>query len=130
MRIPLRGLAIAAFLSTMLMTVPSVGRARAQASQHQTEPFPQPATHMPSVDGMGQTTRDPRIIEQRAGMMRALNSDRQKHIVEDTARLLQLATELKSDVDKSSKDQLSLDVVRKAEEIERLAHNVKERMKG
>jgi hypothetical protein len=33
-------------------------------------------------------------------------------------------------VDKSDKNTLSLDVVRKADEIEKLAHSVKERMKG
>ena len=41
-----------------------------------------------------------------------------------------LANELKSQVDKSNKDTLSLDVVRKADEIEKLAHSVKEKMKG
>ncbi len=45
-------------------------------------------------------------------------------------KLLSLANELKADVDKSSKDTLSLDVVRKADEIEKLAHSVKEKMKG
>ena len=61
---------------------------------------------------------------------RARNVDRQKQLVLDTQKLLALANELKSDVDKSTKDTLSLDVVRKAEEIEKLAHSVKEKMKG
>jgi hypothetical protein len=58
------------------------------------------------------------------------NTDRQKQLVADTERLLNLANELKADVDKSNKDTLSLDVVKKADEIEKLAHNVKEKMKG
>ena len=58
------------------------------------------------------------------------NLERQKKLQEDTARLLSLANELKADVDKSTKDMLSLDVVRKADEIEKLAHSVKEKMKG
>jgi hypothetical protein len=37
---------------------------------------------------------------------------------------------LKAQVDKSTKDTLSVDVIKKAEEIEKLAHSVKERMKG
>ena len=41
-----------------------------------------------------------------------------------------LATDLKAQVDKSTKDTLSVDVIKKAEEIEKLAHSVKERMKG
>jgi hypothetical protein len=37
---------------------------------------------------------------------------------------------LKDYVDKSSENLLSVDVVKKAEDIEKLAHNVKEKMKG
>lgn len=56
--------------------------------------------------------------------------DRRKRLLADTAKLVELSNELKSDVEKTSKDQLSLDVVRKAAEIEKLAHDVKERMKS
>jgi hypothetical protein len=58
------------------------------------------------------------------------NTERQKQLVEETQKLLSLANELKADVDKSNKDTLSLEVVRKADEIEKLAHNVKEKMKN
>jgi hypothetical protein len=58
------------------------------------------------------------------------NDDRQKRLVADTERLLVLATDLKAQVDKSTKDTLSVDVIKKADEIEKLAHSVKERMKG
>jgi hypothetical protein len=58
------------------------------------------------------------------------NVERQKQLVEDTQKLLSLANELKTDVDKSTKDTLSLDVIRKADEIEKLAHTVKEKMRG
>ncbi len=68
-----------------------------------------------------------RLQEQQA---RARNQDRQKRLEEETAKLYALAGELKDDVAKSNKDTLSLDVIKKADEIERLAHNVKERMKG
>ena len=61
---------------------------------------------------------------------KARNDDRQKKLVSDTEKLLSLATELKQDVDKTDKDTLSIDVVKKAEEIEKLAHSVKEKMKG
>ncbi len=46
----------------------------------------------------------------------------------DTARLYQLANELKVEMDKSSKDTLSLGVMRKADEIEKLAKKVREEM--
>ena len=60
----------------------------------------------------------------------ARNNERQKRLVADTEKLLTLATELKQEVDKTNKDVLSVDVIKKAEEIEKLAHGVKERMKG
>jgi hypothetical protein len=58
------------------------------------------------------------------------NDDRQKRLVADTAKLLVLATDLKAQVDKSTKDTMSVDVIKKADEIEKLARSVKERMKG
>jgi hypothetical protein len=58
------------------------------------------------------------------------NVDRQKRLVADAEKLLSLATDLKQQVDKSTKDTLSVDVIKKADEIEKLAHSVKERMKG
>ena len=57
-------------------------------------------------------------------------SERQKRLVADTDRLLNLATQLKADMDKTTKDTLSIEVIKKAEEIEKLAKSVKERMKG
>ncbi len=59
----------------------------------------------------------------------AANTERKKQIAEDSALLLKLATELKTEVDKTNKDTLSLNVIRKADAIERLAHLVKEKMK-
>jgi hypothetical protein len=72
------------------------------------------------------TPLSPQTEEEQAKMR---NSERQKQLIEDTQKLLSLANELKADVDKSTKDTLSLDVVKKADEIEKLAHNVKEKMK-
>ena len=68
-----------------------------------------------------------RMAEQQA---RSRNVDRQKKIKIDTDRLLALATDLKEQVDKTDKNVLSIEVIRKAEEIEKLAKSVKERMKG
>jgi hypothetical protein len=59
----------------------------------------------------------------------AANLERKRQINDDSARLLKLASDLKSEVDKTSKDTLSLGVIRKADEIEKLAHTVKEKMK-
>ena len=48
----------------------------------------------------------------------------------DTDKLLKLSVELKQYVDKSDENVLSLEVIKKADEIERLAKSVKDKMKG
>jgi hypothetical protein len=48
----------------------------------------------------------------------------------DTDKLLRLSVELKAYVDKSDENVLSLDVIKRAEEIEKLAKSVKDKMKG
>jgi hypothetical protein len=59
----------------------------------------------------------------------AANAQRKKQISDDSAKLLTLAMALKAEVDKTNKDMLSLNVIRKADEIEKLARNVKDKMK-
>ena len=59
----------------------------------------------------------------------AANTERKRQIAEDSANLLKLATELKAEVDKTNKDMLSITVIRKADAIEKLARQVKEKMK-
>jgi TolA-binding protein len=63
-------------------------------------------------------------------MAKKANQERQAALRKDTDRLLKLATELKEYVDKTNENMLSMDVVKKAEEIEKLAHSVKDKMKG
>ena len=67
--------------------------------------------------------------EQLAKMHKEQKLARQKQLKEDTTRLLELATELKNSVDKTNENVLSLDVVKKAEEIEKLAKHVKTNMR-
>ncbi len=59
----------------------------------------------------------------------AASVERRKQIADESAMLLKLATDLKAEVDRTSKDTLSLSVIRKADEIEKLAHSVKEKTK-
>lgn len=63
-------------------------------------------------------------------MEKKANEQRQAELKRDTEKLLQLSTELKEYVEKSNENVLSVDVVRKAEEIEKLAHSVKTKMRG
>jgi len=85
-------------------------------------------TTTPGLPPIAPDLTPPPQMEQDQAKMR--NLERQKQIVSDTQKLLALANQLKEDVDKSNKDTLSLDVIRKADEIEKLAHSVKEKMKG
>jgi hypothetical protein len=54
---------------------------------------------------------------------------RKKQISDESSQLLAMALSLKAEVDKTNKDTLSLKVIRKADEIERLAKTVKEKIK-
>ena len=72
---------------------------------------------------------EPRLRMER-DMAKRANQARQADLKRDTEKLLKLATELKESVDKSNEGTLSLDVMKKAEEIEKLAHSVKGKMKG
>lgn len=63
-------------------------------------------------------------------MSKKANAQRQSDLKRDAEKLLKLSTELKEYVDKSNENILSVDVVRRAEEIEKLAHSVKTKMKG
>ena len=87
------------------------------------------STGLPSIDGRKPGDPDPvspAILERQA---RTRNSDRQKKMVEDTNKLVSLATDLKAQVEKSQTDVSGNDAARKAEEIEKLAKSVRDRMK-
>lgn len=65
---------------------------------------------------------------QRAVIVNAI-MERQIALRRDTEKLLLLAEELKQNVDKTNANVLSMDVIKKAQEIEKLAKSVKEKMK-
>lgn len=94
----------------------------AQPFPAQQQPLGRPGVEVPPIG----PALSPEMQERQA---RSLNNERQKRLVADTDKLLALATELKQEVDKTNKDVLSVDVIKKADAIEKLAHGVKERMK-
>ena len=87
--------------------------------------------HDPSLTALPDANKQMEMRQQQTAKKdyAAANVERKKQIADDSAKLLKLATDLKAQVDKTTKDTLSLDVIRKADEIEKLAHNVKEKMK-
>jgi uncharacterized protein YlxW (UPF0749 family) len=67
--------------------------------------------------------------DMRAQQLKEANKKRQQDLKNDTDKLFELATELKAAVDKTNENMLSLEVVRKADEVEKLAKRVREKMK-
>ncbi|HEV3315547.1 MAG TPA: hypothetical protein VG488_01210 [Candidatus Angelobacter sp.] len=57
------------------------------------------------------------------------NKKRQDEIRQDTQKLFQLASDLKAAVEKTDENVMSLEVIKKAEEVEKLAKKVKEKMR-
>lgn len=87
------------------------------------------ATPAPPATPQVETRQDPAQKEMQERMAREANKKRQQDIRDNTDKLFQLATELKAAVDKTNENLLSLDVIHKAEEVEKLAKKVKEKMK-
>jgi hypothetical protein len=108
----------------------NVGVVEAQDSQIQDIPRPS-SSHDPNTPALGAGLPDggihARMNDER---IKLLNDSRHERLQDDVAKLVALTTELKTDVDKTNKDELSLDVVKKAGEIEKLAHDVQSRMKN
>jgi hypothetical protein len=98
--------------------------------QQQMPTIPSPSPAAPPGFGEPPNPADPMLRQQQQRMEKARNADRQKQLEQDTDKLLALAKALKEEVSKSNKDTLSVDVVKKAAEIEKLAKSVKDRMKG
>jgi hypothetical protein len=103
----------------------------AQQGQQGQQPNPSAPNSDPGPGRSWTTTPEIKIPTPQAGTANydPANAERKKQIADETAMLLKLAAELKAEVDKTDKDTLSLNVIRKAEEIEKLAHDVKEKMK-
>src|SRR6185437_2577738 len=81
-----------------------------------------------SALGVDDSPQTPQSLEMQQA--RARNAERQKQLVADTQKLVALANQLQDEVSKSNKDMLSLDVVRKADEIDKLARTVRDRMRN
>jgi hypothetical protein len=99
----------------------------AESAAQRSSPPPSPVGNPPAT-----TTSDGDESQRRiaANLVKKGNLARQAQLKIDTDKLLKLSQELKEYVDKSNENVLSLDVLKKAEEIEKLARSVKEKMKG
>src|SRR5579859_3182620 len=68
--------------------------------------------------------------DMRKSMEKKANQQRQAELKRDSEKLVKLSTELKQYVDKTNENILSLDVIKKADEIEKLARSVKTKMRA
>jgi hypothetical protein len=98
---------------------------RAQTERGQTKPTGRPSAPDPSPDADAPGSRT-----EKSPTKVALETN-EKDIKKNIEKLFQLATDLKAEVEKTDSSQvLSLAMVKKAEEIEKLAREIKTRAKG
>jgi len=81
----------------------------------------------PSSNGRQSTTLDDNPLDDEK-TLNTLNADRQKALVSDTNKLIKLVNDLNAEIDRNHPESLTPPQVRKVAEIEKLAHNVKEKM--
>ncbi|MBV8116090.1 MAG: hypothetical protein JO300_15205 [Silvibacterium sp.] len=88
-----------------------------------------PGAARPGLHGEDDNNNNPlmRQLYQQQALKRA--DMRQKLIVDDTAKLLTLAEQLKQEADKGTLNKSSATLTRKVEEIEKLAKTVKDKMR-
>jgi hypothetical protein len=84
------------------------------------------ARHNPAIT----QPSSPAELEIQKRLARQRVQERFAQIKKDTDHLLELATQLKKSVDEASDQTLSLEVIRKAEQIEKLAKQVRQKMAG
>jgi hypothetical protein len=87
---------------------------------------------LPVVPGMGREHApdgEPSVTQDmQAHQLKRLRAEHQKQMVQDTERLVKLATTFKADVEKG--DQAANDALKSVDEIGRLAKRVSERIKN
>ncbi len=92
---------------------------------------PQPIPVQPKIDnGPPMGNGDDAAVRMTEELEKKAEKERVEQLRVDTDKLLRLSVELKTYVDKTNTNVLSLDVMKKAEEIEKLAKSVHDKMRG
>jgi hypothetical protein len=115
--------------TALLMAFAMISPASLLAQSTSATPEPNNSTRSQISDGNKQKPTSPSAPESTSAKPTSVDI-RKAQILEDTNRLYRMAEELKAEVDKSNKDILSVAVVKKADEIEKLAKSLKERMRN
>jgi hypothetical protein len=100
-------------------------------------PYPMPAPGMPPMNQIANPTADAnRLMEDsmkhqdNLKRFELINVQRQKDLTSDTAKLIELAHQLKVETDKDTPATLSIVEIRQAELIEKLAQNIQHKMRS
>jgi len=94
------------------------------------QPVPPPGSPADDPQFHQQRNDEDPIEKMKYDAAKQRNLDRQKDLKKDTDQLLKLAAQLKKYVDQTNENILSVEVIRKSEEIEKLARKVREKMKA
>jgi hypothetical protein len=122
-----RRIIVGALFTRLMLALTLVGAAAASAQS----PIVRPQTPLIKTDfNPAYANLDENQQSVAQALAKRANLERQAQMKADTERLFKLVQELKESVGKSNENILSIDVIRKANEIEKLAHSVKEKMKG
>jgi hypothetical protein len=114
-----------AVLSAALLLLPMNSMAGRPPLQQTGSYVPTAVNRKPDAndrDKMQQQKSDEARIE-------AANAERKKQISSDSDKLLKMAADLKTELDNTSKDTLSIGTIHKIDAIEKLAHDMKNKMK-
>jgi type VI protein secretion system component VasF len=120
----MRSRLLVCMLLLSVFAIPSLAQSPALLQPQQTQPPQRRGDSAPFGDEDDPRGRLAHDMEKKAA------KDRVAALKTDAEKLLRLSNELKAYVDKSDENVLSLDVIKKAEEIEKLAKSVKDKMKG
>jgi hypothetical protein len=108
-----------------MLTGPELRQALAQTSSSPATSLEDLASPAPDLSAQAHLVEAPAKQEVRALSSAPPTDPQQKEIYDDGANLLKLASTLKAEVDKTTADTLSLTVIRRADEIEKLAHKMR-----
>jgi hypothetical protein len=117
-----------AIVSTTLIA--TAGNGQSRQNPVPIMPPTAPGANIPSIGRGDPTANDPLNSRMEQQQLRSRNSDRQKRLVSDTDKLMALVKQLKEEVETPGKSLEPNEVQKRAEEIEKLAKSVKDRMKG
>ncbi len=119
--------AVIVMLGGVLLAAPALSRAQVQF----------PTAGATPTDPQGVFTRDHATGEEpyatheiQLRQLKRLRQEHQQELIDDTDRLVKLATALKEEVDKGNEATAPTDVLKQTDEISKLAKKVSERIKN